>query len=100
MMREVVFDTETTGLDPLKGDRLVEIGCIELLEPAQRETAREYRRQPVGSQRREHDHDSGQCKEPKDDCRRQAAQRAKIEKGRSMHAPGSGSPAGRSAGRR
>ncbi|MBZ9938025.1 DNA polymerase III subunit epsilon [Mesorhizobium sp. BR1-1-16] len=29
-MREIVFDTETTGLDPLKGDRLVEIGCIEL----------------------------------------------------------------------
>jgi DNA polymerase-3 subunit epsilon len=30
-MREVVFDTETTGLDPLQGDRLVEIGCIELV---------------------------------------------------------------------
>ena len=30
-MREVVFDTETTGLDPQKGDRLVEIGCIELV---------------------------------------------------------------------
>lgn len=30
-MREIVFDTETTGLEPLKGDRLVEIGCIELL---------------------------------------------------------------------
>ena len=29
-MREIVFDTETTGLDPLKGDRLVEIGCVEL----------------------------------------------------------------------
>lgn len=29
-MREVVFDTETTGLDPQQGDRLVEIGCIEL----------------------------------------------------------------------
>jgi DNA polymerase-3 subunit epsilon len=29
--REIVFDTETTGLDPYKGDRLVEIGCIELL---------------------------------------------------------------------
>ena len=29
-MREIVFDTETTGLDPLSGDRLVEIGCIEL----------------------------------------------------------------------
>jgi DNA polymerase-3 subunit epsilon len=30
-LREIVFDTETTGLDPIKGDRLVEIGCIELL---------------------------------------------------------------------
>jgi DNA polymerase-3 subunit epsilon len=30
-MREIVFDTETTGLDPLNGDRLVEIGCIELV---------------------------------------------------------------------
>jgi DNA polymerase-3 subunit epsilon len=30
-MREIVFDTETTGLDPVSGDRLVEIGCIELV---------------------------------------------------------------------
>lgn len=30
-MREIVLDTETTGLDPLTGDRLVEIGCVELL---------------------------------------------------------------------
>jgi DNA polymerase III subunit epsilon len=30
-VREIVLDTETTGLDPLQGDRLVEIGCIELL---------------------------------------------------------------------
>jgi DNA polymerase-3 subunit epsilon len=30
-MREIVFDTETTGLDPLTGDRLVEIGCVELV---------------------------------------------------------------------
>jgi DNA polymerase-3 subunit epsilon len=29
-MREIVLDTETTGLDPRSGDRLVEIGCIEL----------------------------------------------------------------------
>jgi DNA polymerase III subunit epsilon len=29
-MREIVLDTETTGLDPLRGDRLVEIGCVEL----------------------------------------------------------------------
>jgi DNA polymerase III subunit epsilon len=26
-----VFDTETTGLDPIQGDRMVEIGCIELI---------------------------------------------------------------------
>jgi DNA polymerase-3 subunit epsilon len=30
-MREIVFDTETTGLDPLNGDRVVEIGCVELV---------------------------------------------------------------------
>ena len=30
-MREIVLDTETTGLNPLTGDRLVEIGCVELL---------------------------------------------------------------------
>lgn len=30
-MREIIFDTETTGFDPLTGDRLVEIGCIELI---------------------------------------------------------------------
>ncbi|MCX7285673.1 MAG: DNA polymerase III subunit epsilon [Novosphingobium sp.] len=30
-MREIVFDTETTGLDPRSGDRLVEIGCIEMV---------------------------------------------------------------------
>ncbi|MBN8968620.1 MAG: DNA polymerase III subunit epsilon [Rhizobiales bacterium] len=29
-MREIVLDTETTGLDPLRGDRLVEIGCVEM----------------------------------------------------------------------
>ena len=29
-MREIVLDTETTGLDPRSGDRLVEIGCVEL----------------------------------------------------------------------
>ncbi len=30
-MREIVFDTETTGLNPLTGDRMVEIGCVELV---------------------------------------------------------------------
>jgi DNA polymerase III subunit epsilon len=31
-MREVVLDTETTGLDPANGDRIVEIGCVELID--------------------------------------------------------------------
>jgi DNA polymerase-3 subunit epsilon len=30
-MREIVLDTETTGLDPTAGHRIVEIGCVELL---------------------------------------------------------------------
>ena len=29
-MREIALDTETTGLSPQNGDRIVEIGCIEL----------------------------------------------------------------------
>lgn len=31
MAREIVFDTETTGFDPENGDRLVEIGAVELI---------------------------------------------------------------------
>ncbi|WP_424983354.1 DNA polymerase III subunit epsilon [Maritalea sp. S77] len=31
MKREIVLDTETTGLNPATGDRLVEIGCVELI---------------------------------------------------------------------
>jgi DNA polymerase III subunit epsilon len=31
-MREIIFDTETTGLSPSTGDRLVEIGCIEMVD--------------------------------------------------------------------
>lgn len=31
-MREIIFDTETTGFDPKSGDRLVEIGCVELVD--------------------------------------------------------------------
>ena len=39
-MREIVFDTETTGLSARDGDRLVEIGCIELVNRV--ETGRTY----------------------------------------------------------
>jgi DNA polymerase III subunit epsilon len=31
MLREIVLDTETTGLDARKGDRLVELGCVEII---------------------------------------------------------------------
>jgi DNA polymerase III subunit epsilon len=31
-MREIVIDTETTGLDPLGGHRIVEIGAVELVD--------------------------------------------------------------------
>ncbi len=30
-MKEIILDTETTGFDPFKGDRIIEIGCIELV---------------------------------------------------------------------
>lgn len=30
-MRQIVFDTETTGLDPLSGHRIIEIGCVEII---------------------------------------------------------------------
>ena len=30
-LREIVLDTETTGLDPASGDRVIEIGCLELV---------------------------------------------------------------------
>ncbi len=39
-MREIVFDTETTGLSPAGGDRMVEIGCIEIFNRV--ETGRHY----------------------------------------------------------
>ncbi len=41
-MRQIVLDTETTGLDPNKGHRIVEIGCIELIE--RRQTGRRFHR--------------------------------------------------------
>ena len=30
-MRQIILDTETTGMDPHQGDRLVEIGCVEVM---------------------------------------------------------------------
>jgi DNA polymerase III subunit epsilon len=39
-LREVILDTETTGLDPKRGDRLIEIGCIEIFN--RMPTGREY----------------------------------------------------------
>jgi len=30
-MREIILDTETTGLDPRQGDRIIEIGCLEII---------------------------------------------------------------------
>jgi DNA polymerase III subunit epsilon len=42
MLREIVLDTETTGLDPKKGDRLVEVGCVELVNRIP--TSREFHR--------------------------------------------------------
>ncbi len=31
-MREIMLDTETTGLSPKEGDRIVEIGCVEIID--------------------------------------------------------------------
>jgi DNA polymerase-3 subunit epsilon len=39
-VREIVFDTETTGLNPAGGDRIVEIGCIEIFNRV--ETGRHF----------------------------------------------------------
>lgn len=54
-MREVIFDTETTGLDPRSGDRMVEIGCVEMINKVA--TGRSYhayynpeRDMPAGAQ--------------------------------------------------
>jgi len=32
MIRQIILDTETTGLDPAQGHRIIEIGCVELLD--------------------------------------------------------------------
>ncbi len=31
-MRQIVLDTETTGLDPAQGHRVIEVGCVELVD--------------------------------------------------------------------
>src|SRR5690554_4156776 len=31
-MRQIVLDTETTGIDPNEGHRIIEVGCVELIE--------------------------------------------------------------------
>lgn len=41
-MRQIVLDTETTGLSPADGHRIIEIGCIELVN--RRRTGREFHR--------------------------------------------------------
>src|SRR5215468_6097934 len=42
MLREIVLDTETTGLDAAAGDRLIEIGCVEIVNRIP--TGREFHR--------------------------------------------------------
>ena len=39
-MRQIILDTETTGLEPKQGHRIIEIGCIELVD--RRETSRNF----------------------------------------------------------
>lgn len=39
-MRQIVLDTETTGIDPAEGHRIIEIGCVELME--RKPTGRHY----------------------------------------------------------
>ena len=41
-MRQIVLDTETTGLEPAHGHRVIEIGCVELLN--RRITGRTFHR--------------------------------------------------------
>ncbi|MFA9460748.1 DNA polymerase III subunit epsilon [Thiohalorhabdus methylotrophus] len=42
MMRQIILDTETTGLDPQGGDRIIEIGCVEVA--GRRRTGRVFHR--------------------------------------------------------
>src|SRR3546814_5826584 len=54
-MRQIVLDTETTGLEWKKGNRVVEIGCVELVE--RRPTGRTYH-QYIHPERRSEEHTS------------------------------------------
>ena len=56
-MREIVLDTETTGLDPLRGDRLVEIGCVEM-----------FNRMPTGQTFHRHSIPSATCRPRPSTC--------------------------------
>ncbi len=56
-MREIVLDTETTGLDPVDGHRVIEIGCVELIDHLP--TGNDFQRylnpgRPVGDSERIH----------------------------------------------
>jgi DNA polymerase-3 subunit epsilon len=50
-MREIVLDTETTGLSPSEGDRIVEIACLELID---RKPTGKYFQSYVNPERRSH----------------------------------------------
>src|SRR5665213_1893910 len=39
-MRQIVLDTETTGLEPAQGHRIIEVGCVELID--RRHTGRHF----------------------------------------------------------
>ena len=41
-MRQIILDTETTGLEPELGHRIIEIGCVELID--RRKTGRTFHR--------------------------------------------------------
>ena len=41
-MRQVILDTETTGLNPATGDRVIEIGCVELVNRRLTDTERPF----------------------------------------------------------